>query len=99
MEELIREKRLRWYGHLIREDDADVAKETMLRQIQDLTKWGKQLIKDFEERKLDVIQAPKMARDKAHWRQLSHARLPQVIGAKKKLGARWQRQSGGRRGA
>ena len=73
---MIREKRLRWFGHLVREDEDDVARESMMYQINDLTKWGKQLIKDFEQRKINKKQAFSLAMDKANWRNISHARIP-----------------------
>ena len=43
IDELLREKRLRWFGHRIREKEGDPAKETMREEKRRDSKWYQQL--------------------------------------------------------
>jgi hypothetical protein len=73
IEELLREKRLRWFGHLIREKDGDPAKETLKGEIAKNSKWFQQIKADLSTRKLTVEKAKALALKKAVWRKISFA--------------------------
>ena len=47
IEEMIREKRLRWFGHLIREKAGDPAKEILAREKESGSKWFQQVTMDL----------------------------------------------------
>ena len=71
MEELLREKRLRWFGHLIREQDDDPAKQILLREKELNSKWFQLLTADLLSRRTTFDKAVPLANDRAAWRQLS----------------------------
>ena len=71
MEELLREKRLRWFGHLIREQDDDPAKQTLLREKELNSKWFQLLTADLLSRRTTFDKAVPLANDRAAWRRLS----------------------------
>ena len=71
IEELIREKRLRWFGHLIREGDEDPAKVALMGEKKTNSKWFQQLVLDLSSRKLTVLQAETLALTKIAWREIS----------------------------
>ena len=75
IEELLREKRLRWFGHLMRENENDPARKTLMREKATNSKWYQQLTNDFKTRKLNVKEAEAKALDKVVWRRISYARL------------------------
>ena len=72
--ELLREKRLRWFRHLIREKERDPAKEKMREENRRDSKWYQQLKADMATRKLSVKEAEIVARDRVRWRSVSSAR-------------------------
>ena len=74
IDELLREKRLRWFGHLIREKDGDPAKEKMREEKRRNSKWYQQLKADMATRKLSVEKAETVARNRVRWRSVSSAR-------------------------
>jgi hypothetical protein len=73
MEELLREKRLRWFGHLIREQDDDPAKQTLLREKELNSKWFQLLTADLLSRKTTFDKAVPLAKNKLIWRRVSFA--------------------------
>ena len=73
MEELLREKRLRWFGHLIREQDDDPAKQTLLREKELNSKWFQLLTADLLSRGTTFDKAFPLAHNRASWRRLSFA--------------------------
>ena len=75
IEELIREKRLRWFGHLIREKEGE---EALKIEKQNHSKWYQQLINDLTTRKLSVAKAEVLALEKITWRSLSSAQRCRV---------------------
>ena len=75
-EEMIREKRLKWFGHLVRQEDDDLARETLMKLIKKITKWRDQLVEDFAVRKITEEKALSLAMDRAKWRQISRVRTP-----------------------
>ena len=54
IEELLREKRLRWFGHHMQEEENDPARETLMREKARNSKWYQQLTNDFTTRKINV---------------------------------------------
>ena len=64
MEELLRGKRLRWFGHLMREKENDPALETLMREKARNSKWYQKLNNDFKTRKINVKQAKAKALNK-----------------------------------
>jgi hypothetical protein len=76
IEDMLRQKRLRWFGHLIRSKDGDPAKDTLMQQIKEVTQWGKQLLQDFGKKKITTNQALRRAQDRPAWRKLSSADIP-----------------------
>ena len=75
IEELLREKRLRWFGHLMREKENNPARETLMREKARNSKWYQQLTNYFKTRKINVKHAEAKSRNKIEWRRISSARL------------------------
>ena len=75
IEELLREKRLRWFGHVMREKENDPSRETLMREKARNSKWYQQLTNDFKTRKINVKQAEAKALNKIEWRRISSSRL------------------------
>ena len=48
IEELLREKQLRWFGHFMREKENDPAQKTLMREKARNSKWYQQLTHDFK---------------------------------------------------
>ena len=71
MEELLREKRMRWFGHLIRENDDNLAKQVLMREKQLNSKWFQLLKSDLASRRISVHDAELLALDKLKWRRIS----------------------------
>ena len=65
IEELLREKRQRWFGHLMREKENDPTRETLMRE----------KARNFKTRKINVKQAEAKALNKIEWRRISSAQL------------------------
>ena len=73
IEELLREKRLRWVGHLMREDDDEPAKQTLWREKENKSEWFRLVAADLASRRLSFERAQSLAGDKSLWRRLSSA--------------------------
>ena len=73
IEELLREKRLRWLGHLMREDDDEPAKQTLWREKENKSEWFRLVAADLASRRLSFERAQSLAGDKSLWRRLSSA--------------------------
>jgi hypothetical protein len=73
VEELLREKRLRWFGHLMREDDDEPAKQIFWREREHNSKWFRLLAADLTSRGLSFEEAQSMASNKSNWRKVSSA--------------------------
>ena len=71
VEELLREKRLRWFGHLMREDDDEPAKQILWREKKHNSKWFQLLASDLTARKVSFEKAQSLASNKSIWRKLS----------------------------
>jgi len=75
MSSLLRERRLRWLGHLIRSDPNDTARQQLLREVSSISSWWKSLLSDLRAIKVNGFQhAVQLAADRATWRALSSAR-------------------------
>ena len=57
IEELLREKRLRWLGHLMREDDDEPAKQTLWREKENKSEWFRLVAADLASRRLSFEKA------------------------------------------
>ena len=57
VEELRREKRLRWFGHLMRGDDDEPAKQIFWREKEHNSKWFQLLSSDLTSRKVSFEKA------------------------------------------
>ena len=68
---LLSEKRLRWFGHLVRKEEGDPARETMYQEWKSNSRWWQQVDKDLREKKVAVEKAFKIAEDRERWRELS----------------------------
>ena len=88
IEQMLREKRLRWFGHLMRHEGEleSPARKTMLRYLTDESKWGKQLLNDFKIKKIaSVDMAMIKVKDRCLWRSLSYAGTPlQGVGRRRR---------------
>ena len=73
VEELLREKRLRWFGHLMREDDNEPAKQIFWREKQHNSKWFQLLSSDLTSRRVSFEKAQSLASNKSIWRKSSSA--------------------------
>ena len=65
IEELLREKRLRWLGHLMREDDDEPAKKILWRERENNSKWFQLVAADLASRKLSFEKAQSLAANKS----------------------------------
>ena len=75
MSSLLRERRLRWLGHLIRSDPNDTARQQLLREVSSNSSWWKSLLSDLRAIQVNGFQhAVQLAADSATWRALSSAR-------------------------
>ena len=79
IEDMLREKRLRWFGHLTREKKGDPAKECLMREMEIDSKWFKLLKKDLLSKNLTVIRAELIALDKPKWRTISSCNTNHVV--------------------
>ena len=83
IEELLREKRLRWLGHLMREDDDEPAKQILWRERENNSKWFQLLASDLASGRVSFKKAQSLASNKSFWRKLSSAmceRRPSTTG-------------------
>jgi hypothetical protein len=71
IEAMLREKRLRWFGHLTREKDDDPAKRTMQKEKENRSKWFRSLEQDLKIKGMSVQAAEINALDKPGWRKFS----------------------------
>jgi hypothetical protein len=71
--EMLREKRLRWFGHLSRVEDGDPAKETLKQEKRNNSNWFKMLQRDFDIKGISIQKAEEKAVDKPMWRMLTKA--------------------------
>ena len=78
VEELLREKRLRWFGHLMREDDNEPAKRIFWREKQHNSKWFQLLSSDLTSRRVSFEKAQSLASNKSIWRKLSSAMCERI---------------------
>lgn len=80
IEDMLREKRLRWFGHLTREQKDDPAKETLWREMDSggKSKWWAQVENDLKiklkVKKVSIEKVLEKAKDRGVWRQLSSSR-------------------------
>jgi hypothetical protein len=81
--EKIQQRRLRWYGHLIRLEE-DIPAKKALREAERKVKkypggqkltWMKQLEKDLKEFKIQPEKVEKLAQNRQQWRQLIARRM------------------------
>ena len=79
VEELLREKRLRWFGHLMSEDDDEPAKQILLRETEHNSKWFQLLTSDLASRNVTLEEAQSLALDKSIWRMLSYVRCERQV--------------------
>ena len=73
IEELLREKRLRWLAHLTRGDDEEPAQQILWRERENNSKWFQLVAADLASRKLSFEKAQSLAAFKSLWRKLSSA--------------------------
>ena len=55
------------------EETHDPAKRSLFQEIEDNSKWFKQLANDFKAKHLQVEEAIKLAKDRPEWRGISSA--------------------------
>jgi hypothetical protein len=75
VEALLRERRLRWFGHLVRSDAQDTARKCLMKEVDSGSAWWKLICGDL--RAVGVCffaDAERLAVDRIRWRTLSHAR-------------------------
>lgn len=72
---ILRQKRLRWLGHLIRSDQGDPARICLFEEVDSGSPWWKLLLSDLREIGLSSFHAAEIAAlDRASWRDASCAR-------------------------
>ena len=70
--DMLREKRLRWVGHLAREDEDDPARRILLKEMEGKSQWWTQVENDLKTtRGVTVKNMLKKAADKRTWREIS----------------------------
>jgi exonuclease III len=72
---LLKEKRLRWIGHLLRTKDDDQARRCLMRQVGTGSGWWRLILQDLKSIGKTWKMAQKDARNKPKWRTLSWARV------------------------
>ena len=78
IDDMLREKRLRWFGHLARGEEGDPAKNALEQEMaQGDSKWWAQMVADFKLTKIGVKNSLKMAANRSKWRNLSACRAAQ----------------------
>ena len=75
IDDMLREKRLRWFGHLARGEEGDPAKNALEQEMaQGDSKWWAQMVADFKLKKIPVKKSLEMAAERSSWRNLSSCR-------------------------
>ena len=70
--DMLREKRLRWVGHLAREDEDDPARKILLKEMEGKSQWWTQVENDLKTTGgVTVKNVLKKAADKPMWRKIS----------------------------
>lgn len=70
--DMLREKRLRWVGHLARENEDDPARKTLLKEMEGKSQWWTQVENDLKIAGVTVKNVlKKAADDKQKWRKIS----------------------------
>lgn len=73
--DMLREKRLRWVGHLAREEEDDPARKMLLKEMEGKTQWWTQVDVDLKTtRGITVKNVLLKAEDKLKWRKISSSR-------------------------
>ena len=73
--DILREKRLRWVGHLAREEEDDPARKMLLKEMEGKTQWWTQVDVDLKTtRGITVKNVLLKAEDKLKWRKISSSR-------------------------
>ena len=72
---ILRQKRLRWLGHLIRSDPDDTARICLMDEVNNGSPWWRLILTDLREVGLNSFHAAMMkAMDRPFWRTISSAR-------------------------
>ncbi len=66
IENILKQKRLRWLGHLLRGKDTEPAKERLMEEIKNQTKYGRTIMEDLGE--ITLEQAKEFSSDRNLWR-------------------------------
>ena len=75
VEALLRERRLRWFGHLVRSDAQDTARRCLMKEVDSGSVWWKPIFGDLRAVGIcSFADAERLAADRIRWRTLSHAR-------------------------
>jgi uncharacterized C2H2 Zn-finger protein len=75
IEALLRERRLRWMGHLIRADPRDIARQCLMRQVGSGSAWWRLILADLQAVGIKTFdEAQRLAADRSMWRTMCHAR-------------------------
>ena len=72
---ILRQKRLRWFGHLIRSDPQDTARQCLFEEVDSGSSWWRLLLADLREIGITSFHAAEAkARDRSKWSAISSAR-------------------------
>jgi hypothetical protein len=75
VEALLRERRLRWLGHLLRSDPQDTARRCLLREVGSGSPWSKIVLNDLQAVGVGSFStAERLAANRVNWRAASLAR-------------------------
>jgi len=75
VEAILRERRLRWLGHLLRSDLQDTAHQCLLREMGSGSPWSKIVLNDLQAVGVgSFLNAERLATNRVNWRAASLAR-------------------------
>jgi hypothetical protein len=69
LENVLRERRMRWYGHLMRADESDGSRLCMVEEMKRKSAWAKQVLNDMDVLKLSASRADSLTLDRVAWRR------------------------------
>ncbi len=97
VERIIRERRLRWTGHVFRMEEEEGVRKCLLEEERRRSKWWRQVEEDMRIAGIDRLRWTAIAADRADWRHLTSRYQREGNGARAERGDRRRRPENPRR--
>ena len=97
VERIIRERRLRWTGHVFRMEEEEGVRKCLLEEERRRSKWWRQVEEDMRIAGIDRLRWKAIAADRAEWRHLTSRYGREGNGARAERGDRRRRPENPRR--